>query len=327
MSKIVKQQTLQQLMQTDMQTLDKVIRNDLASRVVLINQISEYIITGGGKRIRPLLTLLCGRIAGFTDGELLHQMAAMIEYIHTATLLHDDVVDESGLRRGRKTSNAVFGNAASVLVGDFIYTRAFQMMVKGDSLRLLSVMANSTNQISEGEVLQLLNIGRNDLTEEEYFQVIKYKTAILFEAAARVAAIVAKAQIEKEEALANYAINIGTAFQIADDILDYTGDSNTMGKNVGDDLLEGKVTLPLIYLLKNGSESEKKSIINAIDDPHNANVEFIINTIKNSNAISYCSSLAHDYVDKAICQLRIFDDSEYKSAMIELAQTAINRIS
>ncbi|MFN7093955.1 MAG: polyprenyl synthetase family protein, partial [Burkholderiales bacterium] len=178
------------LMLPDMQILDQVIRNDLNSKVALIQQISEYIIAGGGKRIRPLLTLLCGRLAGFNQGTLLHQMAAMIEYIHTATLLHDDVVDESGLRRGRKTANTVFGNAASVLVGDFIYTRAFQMMVESNSIRLLKIMADSTNQISEGEVLQLLNIGRSDLSEEEYFQVIRCKTATLFEAGARVAAIV-----------------------------------------------------------------------------------------------------------------------------------------
>jgi octaprenyl-diphosphate synthase len=317
---------IQQLMHDDMQKLDKVIRADLNSKVVLVNQIGEYIISAGGKRIRPLLTILCGRIAGIKDGELIHEMAAMIEYIHTATLLHDDVVDESGLRRGRQTSNAVFGNAASVLVGDFIYTRAFQMMIKANSLRLLDVMAKSTNQISEGEVLQLLNIGRNDLSEEEYFEVIRCKTAILFEAAARVAAIIAKSSIEQEEALANYAINIGTAFQIVDDILDYTGDSTTMGKNVGDDLLEGKVTLPLIYLLKNGTPHEQQAIKMAIDNPDTAQIDFIIQAIKNSDTIAYCSNLAHNYVSSAIKELEIFVDSEYKTAMIELSHSAIERI-
>ena len=317
---------IQQLMHDDMQKLDTVIRNDLGSNVVLINQIGEYIISAGGKRIRPLLTLLCGRVAGIKDGELLHEMAAMIEYIHTATLLHDDVVDESGLRRGRQTSNAVFGNAASVLVGDFIYTRAFQMMVKSNSIRVLDVMAKSTNQISEGEVLQLLNIGRSDLTENEYFEVIKFKTAILFEASARVAAIIANASTQKEEALANYAINIGTAFQIVDDILDYTGDSNSMGKNVGDDLLEGKVTLPLIYLLKNGSTIEQQKIKDAINNPNTAEVDFIIAAIKNSNAIKYCSTLAHNYIDLAIKELSIFPDSEYLEAMIALSHSAIERI-
>ena len=317
---------IQQLMHDDMQKLDEVIRNDLSSNIVLINQIGEYIISAGGKRIRPLLTILCGRIAGIKDNDLIHQMAAMIEYIHTATLLHDDVVDESGLRRGRKTSNAVFGNAASVLVGDFIYTRAFQMMVKSNSIRVLDVMAKSTNQISEGEVLQLLNIGRSDLTETEYFEVIKYKTAILFEASARVAAIIAGINSNKEEALANYAINIGTAFQIVDDILDYTGDSNSMGKNVGDDLLEGKVTLPLIYLLKNGSSLEQQKIKDAIDKPNTAEVDFIISAIKNSDAIKYCSTLAQQYVESAISELTIFPNSKYKDAMIELSHSAIERI-
>lgn len=317
---------IQQLMHNDMQKLDKVIRNDLSSNVVLINQIGEYIVSAGGKRIRPLLTLLCGRIAGIKDNDLIHQMAAMIEYIHTATLLHDDVVDESGLRRGRKTSNAVFGNAASVLVGDFIYTRAFQMMIRSNSLRVLDVMAKSTNQISEGEVLQLLNIGRSDLNEDEYFEVIKYKTAILFEASARVAAIIAKSSSEQEEALANYAINIGTAFQIVDDILDYTGDSNCMGKNVGDDLLEGKVTLPLIYLLKNGTALEQQKIKNAIDNPDTAEVDFIISAIKNSKAIEYCSNLARNHVDLAIKELSIFPYSEYKDAMVELSHSAVERI-
>ncbi len=317
---------IQQLMHDDMQKLDTVIRNDLSSNVVLINQIGEYIVSAGGKRIRPLLTLLCGRIAGIKDNALIHQMAAMIEYIHTATLLHDDVVDESGLRRGRKTSNAVFGNAASVLVGDFIYTRAFQMMIKSNSLRVLDVMAKSTNQISEGEVLQLLNIGRSDLTEKEYFEVIKYKTAILFEASARVAAIIANTSNEQEEALANYAINIGTAFQIVDDILDYTGDSNSMGKNVGDDLLEGKVTLPLIYLLKNGSLLEQQKIKDAIDKADTAKVDFIISAIKNSGAIKYCSNLAHHYVESATSELKIFPNSKYKDAMIELSHSAVKRI-
>lgn len=317
---------IQQLMLSDMQNLDKVIRQDLSTNVVLVSQISEYIIAGGGKRIRPLLTLLCGRIAGYTNGNLLHKMAAMIEYIHTATLLHDDVVDESGLRRGRKTSNAVFGNAASVLVGDFIYTRAFQMMVEGDSLRLLKIMADSTNQISEGEVLQLLNIGRSNLTEHEYFEVIKYKTAILFEAAARVAAVVTKSSLETEEHLANYAVKLGTAFQIADDILDYIGESNSMGKNVGDDLLEGKVTLPLIYMLKYGNENEIKAIKHAIENPHHADVDFVVTAIRNSQAIQYCTKLAIEQVEQAIVELDIFPASKYKEAMIELAQVSVHRI-
>ena len=314
-------------MSEDMHQLNSIIREDLNSDVVLIRQISEYIINGGGKRIRPLLCLLCGKIAGYNDGLLLHKMAAMIEYIHTATLLHDDVVDESGLRRGYKTANAVFGNSASVLVGDFIYTRAFQMMVKSNSLRVLKIMADSTNKISEGEVLQLLNIGRSDLSEAEYFDVIKYKTATLFEAAATVATIIAGGTLQVETALANYAINLGNAFQIADDVLDYIGNSNNMGKNVGDDLQEGKVTLPLIYLLQHGSVVQKNLIKHAIENPAQADVTHIVSLINNSKAISYCQQIARDFADKAVNCLEIFPESEYKTAMIELAHSSINRIS
>jgi|SRR6185437_4907252 len=316
---------IQKLMHNDLVELDKVIRQDLNSNILLIRQISEYIIAGGGKRIRPILCLLCGRIAGFTTGNLLHKMSAMVEYIHTATLLHDDVVDESGLRRGRETANAVFGNAASVLVGDFIYTRAFQMMVEANSLRLLKVMADSTNKISEGEVLQLLNIGRSDLTEAEYFEVIQHKTATLFEASARVAAIVANITEEVENALSDYAINLGNAFQVVDDILDYAGDSQAMGKNVGDDLQEGKVTLPLIYLIK---QNQNTGLIkNAIENPDQANIEKIIELINNSDALDYCKQIAQRFALKAKAALAIFPDSEYKNAMLDLADISISRIS
>jgi octaprenyl-diphosphate synthase len=319
-------QTDNSLISQDMVKLNQIIRQDLGSDVFLINQIAEYIINAGGKRIRPLITLLCGRIAGYTDGDLLHKMAAMIEYIHTATLLHDDVVDESGLRRGRKTSNAVFGNAASVLVGDFIYTRSFQLMIQANSLRLLEIMAGITNKISEGEVLQLLNIGRNNLTQDEYFAVIEHKTAILFEAAARVAAIVTDSSGTIETALANYAINLGTAFQIIDDILDYIGDSNHMGKNIGDDLMEGKVTLPLIYSLNNGNKVESKIIKKAIENPTQAQIGTIVDILKTNGAIDYCINLAHTYTQKSIAQLDIFVPSVHKDAMISLANQALKRL-
>ncbi|MCC2625036.1 MAG: octaprenyl diphosphate synthase [Burkholderiales bacterium] len=324
-------------MHEDLIKLDEVIRQDLNSNIPLIRQISEYIIAGGGKRIRPLICLLCGRIAGLVDGaaavqtdqthasgNLLHKMAAMVEYIHTATLLHDDVVDESNLRRGRKTANAVFGNAASVLVGDFIYTRAFQMMVEADSLRLLKVMADSTNKISEGEVLQLLNIGRLDLTEAEYFEVIKHKTATLFEASARVAAIVANSSEDVENCLSNYAINLGNAFQVVDDILDYSGNTEVMGKNIGDDLRDGKITLPLIYLLEQNQNIEQ--IKDAIEKPNKTNVKNLIKLINNSDAISYCKKIAEYFVLKAKEALNSFPDSEYKIAMLELAQVSISRL-
>ncbi|MCC2644324.1 MAG: octaprenyl diphosphate synthase [Burkholderiales bacterium] len=316
---------IQKFLYDDLVELDKVIRQDLGSNILLIRQISEYIIAGGGKRIRPILCLLCGRIAGYKTGNLLHKMSAMIEYIHTATLLHDDIVDESGLRRGRETANAVFGNAASVLVGDFIYTRAFQIMVQSNSLRLLKVMADSTNKISEGEVLQLLNIGKSDLTEAEYFEVIQHKTATLFEASARVAAIVANATPEIENALSDYAINLGNAFQVVDDILDYAGSRDAMGKNVGDDLLEGKVTLPLIYLLKQSQNSEL--IKDAIENPRPANIEKIIELINDSGALFYCKQIAGNFASNAKAALTIFPGSEYKNAMLDLADLSISRIS
>lgn len=315
-----------QLIKHEMSCLDKVIREDLGSQVPLINTVGEYIISAGGKRIRPILTILCGKLLA-NNSDLLYKMAAMVEYIHTATLLHDDVVDESGLRRGRETANAIFGNAASVLVGDFIYTRAFQMMVQSDSLRVLKIMADSTNVISEGEVLQLLNIGRSDLTEAEYFKVIESKTAKLFEAGARVSAIVSKATEVQENALANYAIYLGTAFQIVDDILDYNSSADVMGKNVGDDLLEGKVTLPLIYILANGSDDAKKIIISAINNPKDADINKVVEMVKTSSALEYCKQMALEYVAKAQSELAIFEDNHYRSALSAIAAMSVERIS
>jgi octaprenyl-diphosphate synthase len=318
---------INKLIAPDITLLNSIIRTDLNSEIVLIRQISEYIINSGGKRIRPIITILCGKIAGYTgEYNLLHKMAAMIEYIHTATLLHDDIVDESQLRRGRKTANSVFGNAASVLVGDFIYTRSFQMMVESNSLKLLKLMADSTNKISEGEVLQLLNIGRTDLTVEDYFAVINSKTGVLFEAAARVAAIVANADNKTEHTLAEFAKNIGTAFQIVDDILDYTGEAATMGKNVGEDLLEGKVTLPLIYLLHNSNPNTISLIQQAISNPKNVDIKQIIELILQSDAINYCKQIATKHVNNAISALDIFANSQYKEALVAIATDSISRI-
>ncbi len=315
----------EELVKSELELVDKVIRKDLGSQVPLINTVGEYIISAGGKRIRPLLTVICGRMLG-NSSELIYKMAAMIEYIHTATLLHDDVVDESGLRRGRATANAVFGNAASVLVGDFIYTRAFQLMVESNSLKVLKIMADSTNVISEGEVLQLLNIGRSDLTEVEYFKVIESKTARLFEAGARVAAIVSDATVEIEDKLADYAICLGTAFQIVDDILDYSSSSEVMGKNVGDDLLEGKVTLPLIFLLANGDASTKSLIATAIDKPQEADIEKVVSLVVNSDSLDYCRKLAHDYALKAKDALNSLPDNNYRDALFRIAELSIERI-
>lgn len=316
----------EQLIKHEMTCLDEVIRKDLGSQVPLINTVGEYIISAGGKRIRPILTILCGKILQ-PENDLLYKMAAMVEYIHTATLLHDDVVDESGLRRGRATANAIFGNAASVLVGDFIYTRAFQMMVQSNSLRVLKIMADATNVISEGEVLQLLNIGRSDLTEAEYFKVIESKTAKLFEAGARVAAIVSGANEQEETALANYAIYLGTAFQIVDDILDYNSTAEAMGKNVGDDLLEGKVTLPLIHILANGSDREKKIITAAIDNPKDADISQVVEVVKSGKALAYCSEMALEYVRRSQSELNLFPPSDYRDALSVIANTSVERIS
>ena len=315
----------EELVKSELELVDKVIRKDLGSQVPLINTVGEYIISAGGKRIRPLLTVICGRMLG-NYSELIYKMAAMIEYIHTATLLHDDVVDESGLRRGRATANAIFGNAASVLVGDFIYTRAFQLMVESNSLKVLKIMADSTNVISEGEVLQLLNIGRSDLTEAEYFKVIESKTARLFEAGARVAAIVSGVTVDVEDKLADYAICLGTAFQIVDDILDYSSSSEVMGKNVGDDLLEGKVTLPLIFLLANGDANTKSLITAAIDKPKEADIAKIVNLVLDSNSLDYCRKLAHDYVLKAKDALKNLPDNNYRDILFHIADLSIERI-
>lgn len=317
---------IQQIINTEMNQLNQVIRRDLESGVPLINTVGEYIISAGGKRIRPLLTILCAKALENSD-HLIYKMAAMIEYIHTATLLHDDVVDESGLRRGRPTANAVFGNAASVLVGDFIYTRAFQMMVESESLRVLKIMADATNVISEGEVLQLLNIGRSDLTSQEYFAVIESKTAKLFEAAARVAAIISVADKIQEDALAFYSIYLGTAFQIVDDILDYSSSSEVMGKNVGDDLLEGKVTLPLLYLLHGDNNEYRRLICQAIEQPKDASIERVIEVVKTSGALEYCANIAKDYVAKAQAELQKISQNQYVTILNELALKSIERIS
>jgi len=248
----------------DLRQVDEVILRRLDSDVLLIRTIANYIVGGGGKRLRPALVLLAANAFG-AEGSAKHELAAVIEFIHTATLLHDDVVDESSLRRGRKTANAEFGNAASVLVGDFLYSRAFQMIVEAGSLRVMKVLADATNIIAEGEVLQLLNVRDADTDEEKYLRVIRYKTAKLFEAATQVGAILGNAAPEAETALAEYGMHLGTAFQLIDDVLDYSGDLNETGKNLGDDLTEGKPTLPLIYVMRAGDESERKLVRRAIE--------------------------------------------------------------
>ena len=258
-------ETLYSLIEPDMAAVDAVIRRQLHSDVVLIRQVAEYIIQSGGKRMRPALLLLAAGAVGF-NGKEKHELAAVVEFIHTATLLHDDVVDESDLRRGRETANAAFGNAASVLVGDFLYTRAFQMMVAVDDMRVMQILANATNIIAEGEVLQLMNCHDADVDESRYLQVIRYKTAKLVEAASQLGALLGKVDSATEQALAAYGMHLGTAFQLIDDVLDYSGQEVSTGKHLGDDLAEGKPTLPLIYVMQHGTPEEAACVRQAIEN-------------------------------------------------------------
>ncbi|OSI18100.1 octaprenyl diphosphate synthase [Neisseria dentiae] len=310
----------------DLAKVNVVINQAVQSEVALISQIGTYIISAGGKRLRPIITILAGKALGY-DGEKLYSLAAMVEFIHTSTLLHDDVVDESELRRGRKTANNLFGNAAAVLVGDFLYTRAFQLMVGSGSMKILEVMADATNIIAEGEVMQLMNIGNTDITEAEYVQVIQYKTAKLFEAAAQVGAILAGAAPEQEQALKDYGMYVGTAFQIIDDVLDYSGHPDEIGKNVGDDLAEGKPTLPLIYLMQQGSEAVAADVRAALQNADRSYFEKIYGYVKNSDALAYAAAEAAKAVEKAVACLDTLPDNEVTRAMRSLAQESLARVS
>ncbi|AKM92175.1 TPA: octaprenyl diphosphate synthase [Neisseria meningitidis] len=310
----------------DLAKVNEVINRAVQSDVALISQIGTYIISAGGKRLRPIMTILAGKAVGYDDGKL-YSLAAMVEFIHTSTLLHDDVVDESDLRRGRATANNLFGNAAAVLVGDFLYTRAFQLMVDSDSMRVLEVMADATNIIAEGEVMQLMNIGNTDITEEQYIQVIQYKTAKLFEAAAQVGAILGKASPEHERALKDYGMYVGTAFQIIDDVLDYSGETEETGKNVGDDLAEGKPTLPLIYLMRQGSEQVANDVRTALENADRSYFEKIHDYVVRSDALAYSIGEARKAVDCAVTALDALPDSEVKDAMIQLAKESLVRVS
>lgn len=317
-------QAVYSLVADDRQAVDALIRQRLHSEVVLINQISHYIINSGGKRMRPVLVLLSSRAFGY-EGTDHHELAAVIEFIHTATLLHDDVVDASELRRGRDTANAVWGNEASVLVGDFLYSRAFQMMVSVQNMRVMEILAQATNTIAEGEVKQLLNIHNTETTEEVYLDVIRSKTAKLFESAAQLGAVLAGRSAEEEQALAAYGMYLGTAFQLIDDALDYSSSSEELGKNVGDDLAEGKPTLPLLYTLHNGNDEQRALIHSVIENGGKDRIEEVIAAIESTGAIAYTSRSAQIEADKAIAQLAILPDSPYKEALIALAQYAVSR--
>jgi octaprenyl-diphosphate synthase len=310
--------------ETDMHAVDAVIRQRLHSEVVLIRQVSEYIINSGGKRLRPALVLLA---AGAFDyrGTNHHELAAVVEFIHTATLLHDDVVDESSLRRGRATANAMFGNAASVLVGDFLYSRAFQMMVGVNSLRVMEVLSDATNVIAEGEVLQLLNCHDPDIDEDRYLQVIHYKTAKLFEAASRLGAILGGATREVEDDMAEYGMRLGTAFQLIDDVLDYSGDHQETGKNVGDDLAEGKPTLPLIYAIKHGNAAQAGVVRHAIEQGGLDDLQGVLQAIRDTGALDYTRQQAEREAQAACAAISGLPVSNYKDSLLQLADFAVTR--
>ena len=310
----------------DMAQVDAVIRARLSSDVALIDQISHYIIGAGGKRIRPRLLLLFAGALGFKGPERF-ELAAIVEFIHTATLLHDDVVDESSLRRGRQTANALFGNAASVLVGDFLYSRAFQMMVSVERMRVLDVLADATNVIAEGEVLQLMNMHDPDLAVEDYLRVIRYKTAKLFEASARLGAVIAGASREVEEACADYGRSLGTAFQLVDDLLDYEGDTHELGKNVGDDLREGKPTLPLLVAMERGSSQQRELIRHAIEQGEVQRLSEIVAIVRATGALQVTREAARGEAQKARECLHCIPTSIYREALLELCVRSVDRSS
>jgi octaprenyl-diphosphate synthase len=303
-----------------------VIRERLASRVALIDQISQYIITAGGKRIRPRLLLLFAEALGF-DGPERHELAAVVEFIHTATLLHDDVVDESSMRRGRATANSMFGNAASVLVGDFLYSRAFQMMVAVNRLRVLDVLADATNVIAEGEVLQLMNMHDPDLAVADYLQVIRFKTAKLFEASARLGAVLANAEPQVEEACASFGRALGTAFQLVDDLLDYEGVSAELGKNVGDDLREGKPTLPLLLAMERCAPEERAMMRRAIEQGDMQRLPEILTIVRRTGALDATRAAAQQEADRARAALASLPASRAREALLELCGRAVHRSS
>jgi octaprenyl-diphosphate synthase len=315
---------VQALAAADMAAVDTLIRARLSSDVLLINQIAEHIVAAGGKRLRPMLHLLAARAAGHGGSEHL-QLAAVIEFIHTATLLHDDVVDESDLRRGRKTANALWGNAASVLVGDFLYSRSFQLMVELDRVPVMRILADTTNAIAEGEVLQLLHVHNPDTDEAAYLRVIERKTAVLFAAATRLGAVLAGCDASIEAALADYGMNLGYAFQIADDVLDYTSDAETLGKNLGDDLAEGKATLPVIHAMQHGDSATRAKLRHAIENGDVDALPDVLAAVEASGGIAYSQRRAHEYADAALRALGPLAENEPVAALRALAMYAVDR--
>lgn len=309
-----------------MQSVDAVIRSRLHSDVPLVEQVAEYIIAAGGKRMRPALLLLVAKACGY-QGNAHHELAAVVEFIHTATLLHDDVVDESALRRGRQTANAAFGNAASVLVGDFLYSRAFQMMVDVGDMRIMQILADATNVIAEGEVLQLMNCHDASVDTEGYLRVIRYKTAKLFEASARLGSILGVQPAGVEDALARFGMHLGTAFQIVDDVLDYSGDADEIGKSLGDDLAEGKPTLPLIHVMKTGTESQVQLVRNALEQGGRESFPEIIAAVQATRALDAAMVVARAEAELASQALDVIPGGQYKDALVQLSTFAVARRS
>jgi octaprenyl-diphosphate synthase len=307
-----------------MEAVNRVIRQRLHSEVSLVNQIAEYIISAGGKRIRPVLVLLLANAYGY-QGAAHHELAAVVEFIHTATLLHDDVVDESSMRRGRQTANAMFGNAASVLVGDFLYSRSFQMMVGLDNMRVMRILSDATNVIAEGEVLQLLNMHDPDVSEESYLKVIRSKTAKLFEAAAELGALVGGANDAQIAAAGEYGRSLGTAFQLIDDVLDYAGDAAEIGKNVGDDLREGKPTLPLIYLMERGTAQQRELVRSCIENGDEQHFDAVLAAVTSSGALDYTRRAAIVAAERAAAAVADLPESEYKQSLLQLCSFAVDR--
>jgi len=310
----------------DMLAVDALIRQSLQSDVILVSQVSEYIVTSGGKRLRPLIVLLAAKALGYS-GDKQIQAAAIIEFIHTATLLHDDVVDSSDRRRGKDTANTVFGNQASVLVGDFLYSRAFQMMVNVGRMQVMQILADATNTIAAGEVMQLMNVHDPDVTEQAYRKVIYRKTARLFEAGAKISAILADRDPADEAAMIRYGQNLGTAYQLVDDALDYDASPEELGKNLGDDLAEGKPTLPLIYAMEKCTESERQMIRSAVEEGGLDHLDEIHTVIESTGALEYTAKRAQEAADIAIDALSSIPDSEYKEALITIADFAVKRRS
>lgn len=313
-----------ELISKDMHAVDAVIRERLHSDVALIQQVAEYIISSGGKRLRPALLILVAGACGY-QGRAHHELAAVVEFIHTATLLHDDVVDDSSMRRGRATANSAFGNPASVLVGDFLYSRAFQMMVSVREMRVMEVLADTTNTIAEGEVLQLMSIHNMDITEDQYLRVVRSKTAKLFEAAGRLGGIISRVPSDTEQALSRYGSHIGTAFQLVDDILDYSGELEHTGKNIGDDLAEGKVTLPLIYTMRHATEEQQAHIRKAVASPSDSDFETVAAVVSECGALEYARSRAVAESQRATAELECLPNSTYRDCLLELAAFAVSR--